>query len=140
MKVLLGRRAVAISLLCASLLHNAEESITFARYRPAAQKLVYGVAGPNVLFPTPTAFRLALLVVTAAVAACLIWASSGKSSPAKERGITLVALMLLLNVFVPHVPAAFAFGGYAPGLVTAVLVNLPLATLVLLKRRRRAAH
>lgn len=138
-KVLSGRRAAAVGLFCASLLHNAEEGITFAQYRPAALKLVHGVTGPNVPLPTPSVFRLALLVVTVAVAGCLIWASTGNSSPAKERGIRLVALMLLINVFIPHVPAALAFGGYAPGLVTAVLVNLPLAILVLLMTRRRAA-
>lgn len=33
---------------------------------------------------------------------------------------------MLVNVFVPHVPASILFRGYTPGVVTAVLVNLPL--------------
>ena len=33
---------------------------------------------------------------------------------------------VLVNVMVPHVPVAIVFRGYAPGVVTAVLVNLPL--------------
>jgi len=32
-----------------------------------------------------------------------------------------------LNVFIPHVPAAVALGGYAPGVATAVLINLPFS-------------
>lgn len=37
---------------------------------------------------------------------------------------------MLLNVFVPHVAAAIMFRGYAPGLVTALLVNLPVMALL----------
>jgi Protein of unknown function with HXXEE motif len=33
---------------------------------------------------------------------------------------------MLVNVVVPHVPVAIVFRGYAPGVVTAVLINLPL--------------
>jgi len=33
---------------------------------------------------------------------------------------------VLVNVVVPHVPVAIVFRGYAPGVVTAVLINLPL--------------
>ena len=35
---------------------------------------------------------------------------------------------MLLNVFVPHVPATFVFRSYTPGVVTAVLINLPVMT------------
>ena len=35
---------------------------------------------------------------------------------------------MLVNVFVPHVPATLVFHSYTPGVVTAVLINLPLMT------------
>ena len=35
---------------------------------------------------------------------------------------------MLVNVVVPHIPAAIIFRGYAPGVVTAVVINLPVMT------------
>jgi hypothetical protein len=43
---------------------------------------------------------------------------------------------MLVNVFVPHVPAAFVFRSYAPGLVTAVAVNLPVMIFLLVRALR----
>ncbi|MEV5748078.1 HXXEE domain-containing protein [Actinoallomurus sp. NPDC052308] len=42
-----------------------------------------------------------------------------------------MAGVMLLNVALPHVPAAVAARGYAPGLVTAVGLNLPIGLAVL---------
>ncbi len=42
---------------------------------------------------------------------------------------------MLGNVFIPHVPAAILLGGYAPGIVTAVLLNFPIAGYVLSRLR-----
>jgi hypothetical protein len=33
---------------------------------------------------------------------------------------------MLLNVFVPHIPARVWFRSYTPGVVTAVMINLPV--------------
>ena len=46
----------------------------------------------------------------------------------KFTGIYLGIVAMLLNVFVPHVPATLVFHSYTPGVVTAVLINLPLMT------------
>lgn len=35
---------------------------------------------------------------------------------------------MLVNVVVSHIPAAIIFRGYSPGVVTAVLINLPVLT------------
>ncbi len=43
---------------------------------------------------------------------------------------------MLANVFIPHIPATLAFGEYTPGVVTAVLVNLPVMSLLLFKAVR----
>ena len=43
---------------------------------------------------------------------------------------------MLVNVFVPHLPAALWFRSYAPGVVTAVLVNLPLMSYLAVRALR----
>ena len=41
--------------------------------------------------------------------------------------------ILFLNTFIPHLIATIYMKKYAPGVITALLINLPLSTLVLLK-------
>ena len=48
----------------------------------------------------------------------------------------LAARPMLVNVFVPHLPAALWFRSYAPGVVTAVLVNLPLMSYLAVRALR----
>lgn len=43
---------------------------------------------------------------------------------------------MLLNVLVQHLPAAIRSGGYAPGVVTALFVNLPVLTWLLILAAR----
>jgi hypothetical protein len=43
---------------------------------------------------------------------------------------------MLANVVVPHVPAAIVFHGYAPGVVTAVLINLPVMSILVIRMLR----
>jgi hypothetical protein len=43
---------------------------------------------------------------------------------------------MLVNVLIPHVPATLVFGAYTPGVVTAVLINLPLMSILLFKAVR----
>ncbi|MDQ3750400.1 MAG: hypothetical protein M3367_15505 [Acidobacteriota bacterium] len=40
--------------------------------------------------------------------------------------MTAFAGIIFLNVFFPHLIATIAFGIYAPGVITAVIINLPL--------------
>ncbi|GAB3987674.1 hypothetical protein GCM10029978_107400 [Actinoallomurus acanthiterrae] len=50
-----------------------------------------------------------------------------------------MAGVMLLNVALPHVPAAVVARGYAPGLVTAVSLNLPIGVAVLRSTVREGA-
>ncbi|MCO6010904.1 HXXEE domain-containing protein [Actinoallomurus purpureus] len=50
-----------------------------------------------------------------------------------------MAGVMLLNVALPHVPAALVARGYAPGLVTAVGLNLPIGLAVLRSAVRESA-
>ncbi|MBA3759164.1 MAG: HXXEE domain-containing protein [Gemmatimonadales bacterium] len=78
-----------------------------------------------------------LALATAIPLAFSLW---GAVCPASRTALWLVLAMwatLLLNVAWPVTAAHMLFGGYAPGLVTAVALNLPLSVLVL---RRAAAE
>jgi hypothetical protein len=130
------RRRLAIALFGAIVLHNAEEAITFARYRDKAAQLIQTIVGTPVSVPSTVMFQIALVIVTLAAALALAFAANGQASPSKWRVIVGVALIMAINVLVPHVPAAIAFGGYAPGVVTAVLINAPIALWVITSVRR----
>jgi Protein of unknown function with HXXEE motif len=115
--------------------HNLEEAITFPRYLPLVlQRLPEAwraIAGPITLGQV----WAALAVVTLIPFALAIWAALRPELAAPVWLLLLIQATLLLNV-VWHVGAATVlFDGYAPGLTTAVLLNLPFSIYLI----RRAA-
>ncbi|HEY8616831.1 HXXEE domain-containing protein [Phenylobacterium sp.] len=123
-------------LLAALSLHNLEEALTYAGSRPRAAALI-GWFQPGLEAPEPASFHAALLLVSLGAAVLLLWAAHTQAERAGWLAVRATALVLLVNVFVPHVPAAIAFGGYAPGVVTALAVNLPLGLWLLTRPRPR---
>jgi hypothetical protein len=108
-------------------LHNAEEALTAPAYLPRVDDYVARVpmlrdAG---LPPSLTQLYVALVVVTIVPALIIGWAASGRESAAKRGVVAVVAAALLWNVLLPHASAMIAFRGYAPGGLTALVVNLP---------------
>ena len=75
----------------------------------------------------PSRFYIALVGATLSLLIVVLLATTGRPSPLKARLVVFVQAIFLLNVFLPHVPAAIALGGYAPGVGTAVLINLPFS-------------
>ncbi len=130
-------RLLAATLTFALCVHNLEEALTFERYRERSSSLVAAILGRRITIPTPSVFHEMLVAVTIAGLVAAIWAGSGIESAAKAHALTLFAGLLLANVFVPHIPAAIAMGGYAPGVLTAIGINLPVAALCL---RRLSMH
>lgn len=118
------RRAAAGLLGMALTLHDLEEAAGYPLTRPTLMSFWPAA-------PTAQAFWVALAVVTVGGLAVTAWAGSGTASAGKLTMLRAVAVVLLANVLVPHVPAAVVLGGYAPGVVTAVLVNLPVSVLAL---------
>jgi hypothetical protein len=116
-------------------LHNLEEALGF-RWLLARSALPQAWVrlwerGPG----APSTFYLALGVIALVV---LVIALLGNLANPRSRGarVLLVIQMLMgVNAFW-HVLAALALGGYAPGVVTAVMLQLPLAV-VLLRRAWR---
>ena len=119
------------SLLAAVLLHNIEEAATYGLYRPRSQLLIQRLINPSYIAPSTTVFfaMLALVSVVAGLAMLVAWRDP--SSRAATVLVVGLSLIMLTNVVIPHVPAAILLGGYAPGALTAVLVNMPLCVRVL---------
>ena len=108
-------------------LHNAEEALFFPRYLPfVLARLPPGwqaVAAPL----TTGQVWSALAVVTGVAFAVAWWAHLRPDSRTALWLLLLIQSAVLLNA-VWHVAIAFVlFGGYAPGLVTAVALNLPFS-------------
>lgn len=100
-------------------LHNLEEAIWMPGWdaRHAARLPLHPPAGE---------IRAALIVLT--VAAFVVTYLSARKGPQSIWAYLTFGCIIavLANVFVPHVPAAIMFRGYAPGVVTAVLISLPV--------------
>ena len=122
-------------LLAAFALHNLEEAIAYRVMHGEIQALLAAWDIPW-WSPSPRQFSLTLITLTLAIAVLVAWAARGAAAHSKVRILRILAAVLLINIAVPHVPAALILGGYAPGLLSALAVNLPvgLAALWLLRR------
>jgi len=105
-------------------LHNGEEALSMP-----AWDAIHRDRLP--LHPSTAAIWAALFVLTAA--AYVLTALSAKRGPQSTPAYLLFGSIaaMLINVLVPHVPVAIVFKGYAPGVITAVLINLPLMSILL---------
>lgn len=133
---MITRRWAIWLLPCVLLLHNLEEAISFPRYAPRVLSRL-PVSVRDWIGPVgPGEIAVALTLATFIPLGFCLWAAA---RPASRTALWLVLAMwaiLLLNA-VWHIMAALVlFGGYAPGVVTAVALNLPLSVLVL----RRAVN
>jgi uncharacterized protein with HXXEE motif len=116
-------------------LHNLEEGTFFPRYVPRVLAHLPAEVRTRV---GPVGLRemgLALGLATVIPLGFSLWAAA---RPGSRTALWLVLAMwatLLLNV-AWHVTAALVlFGGYAPGVATAVAINLPVSVLVLRRAR-----
>jgi hypothetical protein len=105
-------------------LHNSEEAIWMPGW--ASQ---HHIRLPFAL-PQAGQIRFALIVLTIAAFA-VTYLSQRKGKQSFWAYLTFGSIVaVLVNVFVPHVPATLVYRTYTPGVVTAVLVNLPLMSLL----------
>lgn len=79
----------------------------------------------QVTWPT---FARALVLVTVAAFAAVAWASRPRATHAARWVVALIQATVALNVLAQLALAATT-GGYVPGLVTALLLNLPWSVL-----------
>jgi tryptophan-rich sensory protein len=107
--------------------HNAEEALFFPRYLPfVLARLPTGwqaVAAPL----TTGQVWSALVVVTGVALAVAWWADRRPDSRTALWLLLLIQSAVLLNVIWHVAIAVVLFRGYAPGLATALLLNLPFS-------------
>ena len=111
-------------------LHNLEEAIWMPGWdlRHAAQIPVHP--------PGALEFRTALVLITVA-AFVVTYLSIQRGAQSVWAYLTFGSVVAMLaNVFVPHVPAAIFFHGYVPGVVTAIIINLPLMAILAVRALR----
>jgi hypothetical protein len=116
--------------------HNAEEALFFPRYLPF---VLYRLpaAWQAVIAPLTTGqVGGALAIVTAVAFIVAWWAYQRPQSGLALWLVLLIQATVLLNVVWHLAAAVVLFGGYAPGVVTALLINLPFSVYLL----RRAAR
>jgi uncharacterized membrane protein len=88
------------------------------------------------LQPDPGAFRFAVALLT--VAAFVITYLSGRKGKETVWAYLLFGYIvaMLANVFIPHIPASLILRSYTPGVVTAVLINLPVMSFLAIRAVR----
>lgn len=105
-------------------LHNGEEAIWMPGWaaRHASKLPVHP--------PGAVEIRAALIMLT--VAAFVVTYFNARRGSQSFWAYLLFGgiVAMLANVFVPHVPATILFRSYTPGVVTAVLVNLPVMSVL----------
>lgn len=122
-------------------LHNLEEGLAAKAYFPKVRDFLSGHLPATTLAAVPDleTFYIALVGATLVPLVLTVRATTGRPTRLKPYLVVVIAMGLLLNVFIPHVPAAVALGGYAPGVATAVLLNLPFS-IYFLRRSAREGH
>jgi hypothetical protein len=118
-------------------IHNAEEALFFPRYLPFVLSRL--PAGWQALAAPLTTGQVwsALAVVTASAFAVAWWADLRPDSALALWLLLLIQATVLLNAVWHTAAAVVLFRGYAPGLVTALLLNLPFSIYLL---RRASAE
>ncbi|MEQ1724527.1 MAG: HXXEE domain-containing protein [Sphingopyxis sp.] len=128
-------RTLSFLLIVVIAAHNFEEWLTFPHFGEI-MSLVRAKVGLSMAAPPPwPVMQMALILVTVLPALIILWANTGRANAVKTWLICWTASIFLANVFIPHIPASFILGGYSPGVLTAVLVNLPFCMLLLMKAR-----
>jgi Protein of unknown function with HXXEE motif len=117
----------------ALLIHNLEEALTIASTLPKVQALLLRTTGVSIALPSATQFCIALMLLTAAAFALYLWCRVWDGA---VYALVVLQAVMALNV-IAHATSSVVLGGYAAGVVTAVLVQLPTSVLVF--RRVRAA-
>jgi Protein of unknown function with HXXEE motif len=122
-------RNTVLTLIGATLvLHTTEEYLTFPAYLSSANRLLRLLPPPEFL-QNPQSQRVALAMAAVLPLAVVAWAIL---RPHKALLVSVLFLECILLVNAGwHIFAAWVRGGYAPGVITAVMINLPFGVYVL---------
>ena len=122
-----SRKALTL-LTGAFILHNTEEAVTML-FQPVESPVSF------IHPPTYNQFLFAVSALTIAGIIAYLAAMRTKNIKTYLFISTAVAAALLLNVFIPHVVVALYTMKYTPGLVSAIMLNLPFSLHLLSKNK-----
>ena len=111
-------------------IHNLEEALFMPAFLQTRNSSIPGFLRSLLPPITYRQFLIALLIVTA-IPYLIAWLASLERE--RSRGISLLLglqVVMLFNVLA-HALMAAAMGGYAPGVITALLINLPFSVYLL---------
>lgn len=114
---------IALVFAAAVTLHNIEEAV----WLPGWSKTVGRLQRPV----DPFEFRFAVTVLTLLALVLAVGCRIEPIAVFCRYSVSGYALAMLLNVVFPHVAATIALRKYAPGLATALLLNLPVTVWLL---------
>ena len=124
----LTSRKAFTALIAAFLLHNAEEAITICRY-PVE------IPFPFIQPANCNQFIWAVSILSVVILLVFIFSMFTENILQYNFISTGIAAVLLFNLLLPHLLIGLYTFHYTPGLVSAVMLNLPLSVLVLSKNR-----
>ena len=117
---------IEILFLLGFTLHNIEEAIWLPEWSKSAGSFHRKVSADEFLF--------AVIIVTAlGYLFAFQYFVFGQTSRISKYLFTGFVLMMVLNTFFPHLIATIAAKKYAPGLITGLLLNVPLGIYFLTK-------
>ena len=107
-------------------LHNIEEALTMPTWVMAHLPLI-NESLPIAIHFTPMQLLLSLLLATVVPLIVTMVCINGEKRSGKLYLLFLLQMIVLLNVFIPHIAASIKMKQYNPGVITAVCVNLPFS-------------
>lgn len=131
----MSRRAWFLLVGAAFTLHNGEEALAAPRLLEFMLTRGPGFLRDFYAGVTPSELQASLLILTALGLVVTAAATRAPAAPASAFAMMVFAALLGLNA-VAHLGLAVVARAYMPGLVTALLINLPLSTMLLLHARR----
>lgn len=115
----------AIFFCLAITLHNLEEALWLPKWSQLDSSFQNTV--------TPNEFHFAVLIITAlAYLVAFLYMNFSESNIIKWAFIGFIGSMIFNAIF-PHLIATLLMKTYAPGLATALLLNIPINTVILFK-------
>jgi hypothetical protein len=132
----MSRRSWYLILGLALSLHNAEELLRATHMLQFMQLDAPGFLREAYAGITVSELQGILLIITAIAFLCIVVAAVFSAAAASAFGMMALAALLGLNA-VFHIVISIQYGAYIPGLVTALLISLPVSVTLLVRARQQ---
>lgn len=132
----MSRRSRYLILGLALVLHNGEEALRAAQMLQFMQADAPGFLRDAYAGITVSELQGSLLILTTIAFVAVVLAAVFSAAAASAFGMMVLAALLGLNA-VFHIVLSIQAGTYMPGLVTAVLITLPVSVTLLVRARQQ---